>query len=105
MVGTLTDAEFNDKIKNSEKPIVVDFWAEWCGPCKQLSPTLASVAEELSDKVDVYKMNVDENTETPTTFGIRGIPTLIMFKNGEKIAAKSGNLPKQALTDWINENT
>lgn len=104
MPKALTDSEFENTIKQATKPIVIDFWAEWCGPCRQLAPTLEAVAGEFADSVDVYKMNIDENPETPTTLGVRGIPTLIMFKDGKACASKSGNLPKNALTDWIKEN-
>ena len=78
----LTDAEFETQVIKSEKPILVDYWAEWCGPCKMIAPVLEEVAEDLSDKVLIGKLNVDENSQTPPKYGIRGIPTLMLFKNG-----------------------
>ncbi len=89
---------------SSDKPVLVDFWATWCGPCRQLAPILDEVASEMGDKVKITKMNIEESPETPSKYGVRGIPTLIMFKNGQAVATKVGSLPKGALIKWIEEN-
>ena len=100
----LTDTEFENKVINSEKPILVDYWAEWCGPCKMIAPILEEVANEMSDKVLVGKLNVDENSQTPPKYGIRGIPTLILFKNGEAVGTHVGALSKSDLVKFIEDN-
>lgn len=100
-VVAVTDASFETDVVKSEKPVLVDFWAEWCGPCKQLSPILDEVAEEMGDAVTVVKVNIDDSPETPTKLGVRGIPTLMVFKGGEMVDAKVGGLPKGELTAWI----
>jgi thioredoxin 1 len=97
----ISDAEFESKILGSEGPVLVDFWAEWCGPCKQLSPILDEVAGEFSGKVRVAKVNIDENPESPTKYGVRGIPTMILFKDGQPVATKVGALPKSQLVEWL----
>lgn len=97
----IKDEEFESGVLKAEGPILVDFWAEWCGPCKQLSPVLDEVAGEMSGKLTVAKINIDENPETPTKYGVRGIPTLILFKNGEPVATKVGSMPKSKLVEWI----
>ncbi|MEY3197078.1 MAG: Thioredoxin [Pseudomonadota bacterium] len=102
MVGHVTDGEFKEKVLESDLPVVVDFWAEWCGPCKMLAPTLDEVSKELAGKVKILKMNVDENPNIPSALGIRGIPTMILFKKGENIGTKVGALPKSSLIEWIN---
>lgn len=98
----IKDSEFANEIKNSEVPVLVDFFAEWCSPCRQLSPVLDEVSKELGDKLKVVKMNIDDSPETPTSFGVRGIPTLIMFKDGQAVATHSGAMTKSKLTEWIN---
>ena len=100
----LTDAEFEDQVINSEKPILVDYWAEWCGPCKMIAPILEEVAEEMSDKILIGKLNVDENSQTPPKYGIRGIPTLILFKDGEAVGTHVGALSKNDLIKFIEDN-
>ena len=100
----LTDAEFESQVIKSEKPILVDYWAEWCGPCKMIAPVLEEVASELSDKILIGKLNVDENSETPPKYGIRGIPTMLLFKSGELKATKVGATTKSNIVSWIKEN-
>ncbi len=100
----LTDAEFENQVIKSEKPILVDYWAEWCGPCKMIAPVLEEVASELSDKILIGKLNVDENSETPPKYGIRGIPTLMLFKNGEVVGTQVGAISKGDLINFIENN-
>lgn len=97
----IKDSEFETEVKSSSVPVLVDFFAEWCGPCRQLGPVLEEVSREMGDKLKIVKMNIDESPETPTNFGVRGIPTMIMFKNGEAVATKVGSMPKSKLTEWI----
>ena len=98
------DQTFENDISSNELPVVVDFGAEWCGPCKVLDPILEEIAEENKDKVKIYKMNIDENPMTPQKYGIRGIPTIMIFKKGELVDTKVGSLPKTALETWIQSN-
>ena len=100
----LTDAEFEAQVIKSEKPVLVDYWAEWCGPCKMIAPVLEEVAEDLSDKVLIGKLNVDENSQTPPKYGIRGIPTLMLFKNGEVVGTQVGAISKNDLINFIEDN-
>ena len=97
-----TDANFEQEVLKSDLPVLVDFWAPWCGPCKMIAPVLDDIATEYQGKLKVVKVNVDENQAVPTQFGIRNIPTLKIFKNGQEVANKVGGLPKGQLTAFIN---
>ena len=99
-----SDTAFEQDVLKSSTPVLVDFWAEWCGPCKMIAPHLEAVAAELGDKVQVIKVNIDENPLTPTRYGVRGIPTLMLFKNGAVAATKVGALPKTKLLEWVQES-
>ena len=97
------DKNFEIDVLNSEKPVLVDFWAEWCGPCKTIGPALEEISEEMKDKIKVVKINIDDNPTTPQNFNVRGIPTLLIFNNGKVIAEKVGALPKSMLSQWIKD--
>ena len=97
----VTDDSFQQDVLNAQGPVLVDFWAEWCGPCKQIAPSLEEIGTELGDKLTIAKVNVDENPQTPGQYGIRGIPTLMLFKDGKVAATKVGALPKNKLKEWI----
>ena len=99
-----TDDSFAAEVLQSTSPVLVDFWAGWCGPCKMLAPTIEAIAQEFSNKIKVVKVNVDENNKTSTDYNIRGIPTLMLFKDGKIVATKTGNLTKIQLADFINTN-
>lgn len=98
------DSTFDQDISTTDAVIVVDFWAEWCGPCKQIGPILEEISQEKQDTLKILKLNIDENPETPQRYGVRGIPTLMLFKEGKLIDTKVGSLPKSALTEWIESN-
>lgn len=100
----VTDQSFEADVLKSSEPVVVDFWAEWCGPCRMIGPALEEIATELQGKVKIVKMNVDENQQVPAQFGIRSIPTLMLFKGGEVADMKVGAAPKTALSAWIGGN-
>ena len=100
----INDNNFDEEIKNSQLPILVDFWAEWCGPCKQIGPILEEIGEEKKDKIKILKLNVDENPKIPQKFGVRGIPTLMLFKDGNLVDTKVGSLPKSMLESWLDPN-
>ncbi|MCP1337223.1 MAG: thioredoxin TrxA [Alphaproteobacteria bacterium] len=98
----VTDASFEADVLKSGKPVLVDFWAEWCGPCRQIAPALEEISGELGEKLTVVKINIDENPVTPTKYGVRGIPTMMIFKDGQVAATKVGALPKGKIVEWID---
>ncbi|MEE4121192.1 MAG: thioredoxin [Paracoccaceae bacterium] len=97
----VTDDTFETEVRQSDIPVVVDFWAEWCGPCKQIGPALEEISEEMAGKVKVVKVNVDENMSVAASLNVRGIPALFLFKDGEVVSNKTGAAPKAALQNWI----
>jgi len=103
----VSDATFEQDVLQSEKPVLVDFWAEWCGPCKQIAPALDEIGSEMDGRIEVAKVDIDKSpeTQTPAKYGVRGIPTLMIFKGGELVASKSGALPKGKIEEWIKENS
>ena len=97
----ITDASFQADVIDSDTPVLVDFWAEWCGPCKMIGPSLEEISDELAGKVVIAKINIYENPDAPSKYGVRGIPTMILFKNGEIAETKVGAAPKSALKGWL----
>ena len=98
---TVTDASFQADVLDSPTPVLLDFWAEWCGPCKMIAPALEEIAAELGDKVTIAKINIDENPDTPGKYGVRGIPTMLLFKNGQPVAQKVGAAPRTQIQQWL----
>jgi len=98
----VTDDTFHSEVEQCEIPVVVDFWAEWCGPCKQTGPTLEELSEEYAGRVKIVKVNIDDSPESPSRLGVRGIPALFMFKDGEVVSNKTGAAPKSSLQNWID---
>ena len=104
MPKQVTDDSFDDVVLSADGPVLVDFWAEWCGPCKQIAPALEELATKMEGQVTIAKVNIDDNPMTPSKYGVRSIPTLMLFKNGEVAATKIGAVATTQLVDWVNEN-
>jgi thioredoxin 1 len=100
----VSDASFQNDVLNSKKPVVVDFWAEWCGPCRMIAPALEELSGELGEKITVAKINIDENPGVPQKYGVRGVPTLMIFSQGQVAATKVGALPKSKIKEWIEQS-
>jgi thioredoxin 1 len=99
----VTDESFEADVLQADGPVLVDFWAEWCGPCKQIAPALEQISEELGQQVRVVKLNIEESPTTPSRYGVRGIPTMMLFKGGQMASMKVGAMPKQKILEWLNE--
>src|SRR3979411_1679854 len=102
-VSKVSDQDFDAEVLKSAQPVVVDFWAEWCGPCKQIAPALEQIADELGANVTVAKLNIEESPTTPSRYGVRGIPTMMLFKDGQMASMKVGAMPKQKILEWLSE--
>lgn len=100
---SVNDSDFNENVIDSQTPVLVDFWAEWCGPCRMITPVLEELSNETGSQIKIVKMNIDENPNTPAQFGVRSIPTLTIFKNGYAVSTKVGVMPKAKIQEWINE--
>ena len=98
---SVTDQSFATDVLAADKPVLVDFWAEWCGPCRMIAPALEEIAGEIGDRVEIVKLNIDENPETPGHYGVRGIPTMVLFKNGKPVAQKVGAAPRSQIQQWL----
>jgi thioredoxin 1 len=101
--ASVTDSSFAADVLGASKPVLVDFWAEWCGPCKMIGPSLEELSEELAEKVTIVKLNIDDNPDAPTRYGVRGIPTMILFKDGQPAATKIGAEPKSRIQAWLED--
>jgi len=100
----VTDESFEQDVLKADQPVLVDFWAEWCGPCKQIAPALEQIAQEFGDKVTIAKVNIEDSPTTPSRYGVRGIPTLMLFKDGQMASMKVGAMPKAKLLEWLSES-
>jgi thioredoxin 1 len=98
---SVTDQDFATEVLGASKPVLVDFWAEWCGPCRMIAPALEEIAGDIGDKVDIVKLNIDENPDTPGRYGVRGIPTMLLFKGGQPVAQKVGAAPRSHIQQWL----
>ena len=103
-IQSIKESSFEDEVVNSDTPVLIDFWAEWCAPCKEISSILEEIANEMKNKLKIVKINIDENPQTPQKYGVRGIPTLLLFKKGKLIDTKVGSLPKSSLETWLQDN-
>ena len=101
---SVTDDTFERDVLQAEKPVLVDFWAEWCGPCKQIAPALEQIAEEYSGQVTIAKVNIEDSPTTPSRYGVRGIPTMMLFRGGQMASMKVGAMPKQKILEWLSES-
>ena len=100
-IKTVTDQSFSSDVLGDDGPVLVDFWAEWCGPCRMIAPALEEISNELGEKVTIAKLNIDENQDTPTRYGVRGIPTMLLFKDGQPVAQKVGAAPRSQIQQWL----
>ena len=100
----ITDETFEQAVLQAELPVLVDFWAEWCGPCKQIAPALEQISEELSGLVTIGKLNIEDSPTTPSRYGVRGIPTMMLFRDGQMASMKVGAMPKQKILEWLHES-